>query len=464
MKHLARTVFACVVGALAAVAPCGAAHPAQFPYQKALAAPDEPGKRFGLFALDDALFAATDRAYANMRIYDGTGTETPFLVRARTEERAIVREHLVPTRKVRLDPLPGNQIQIIIERSPSHQAAPSLLELRTTQRDFEKRVSVAGSDDRVVWVPLASDQPVFDYSRYIDIRNVRVEMTARAFRFYRVIIANVTERFRSPLAQILRERDKHGALRTAERRRVEDRDFRIEEIRLFERRETARPGARVTRDYPTHSLCVENRQDRKETRVTFGTDRQPVTALRLLTPTENYSRSVSVEIADREGGPWRRIRTGRVMRVTTGTFSIDQTRLQLGTAVRAAWVRFSIFNEDNPPLLVTGMETEGEVHEVLFLGKPGNTYRVLYGGNPGSKPPSYDIARLVGTAKDLAPCLCNIGPQAPNPDAKRLSIHRLLSGKALLWIAVCAVLVVLMWILVQTTRKVERLPQEPDRE
>jgi hypothetical protein len=465
MKASRARVFrlsAAILGSVAAawlVPAAGAAAPAEaFPRVKALRPAAPPTRQIASFDLDEALFAATDRSYANLRILDEEGAETPFLVRCKKEKKTVLSETATPARTVALETLPDNRIEIVVEREETGQTAAAIL-LHTQQRNYEKQVAVFGSHDRASWKLLTESRPIFDYSRFIDLQNNRVDFEGGSFRYYKVVISNITQTEQSPLTRIARETRDGKLFSQIENGDFLRQDFRVERLELREKKTSEVRTTTVANRYSVLDLKAAALPGEKKTVVTFDTRRVPLTQLTLLASNPNFSRSVIVEATDdaAEKPAWQYIVSATVSRIDAGSFRQANTTVPLAGPRRFLRYRLTINNLDSPPLEISGVEAVGEAHEVLFFGSPGKEYRVFYGAQ-GLPAPRYDIGAVLANAETADTDVYAPGAEAPNPSFRPRPAAGFQDNRKLLVGAVVLMVLVLSWMIVRTLRRVDAAP------
>jgi hypothetical protein len=432
-----------------------AAFPHLKPLQPPAAARDRP---IASFDLDEAVLAASDPAFANLRVVDERGAEVPFLVRTRRERQTVRQDAVIRSRLVSVEALATNRVRILLQNEQPERVA-SALRLITPQKNYEKQVWAYGSADRTAWRELAAGRPIFDYSRLLDLQNTAIELEPAACAWYRIEVANITESEQSPWMRISRERRDGRLFSEIEDARFRRQDFRIDRLELLERTlAEVRTGA-VTGRYAVTDFVAETPRGARKTVVTFRTARAPLTALTLLTEQPNFSRAVIVEGAETEEEPpvWQTLTDATVQRLDTGSFRRDQSTVRLPRPSRCARYRLSIDNRDSPPLSITGIEARGEVYECLFFSRPDGAYRVLYGASE-ARAPQYDIAAVLREAETAETAPYRLGEPQPNPDYRPAAGWRLLEGRRLLVAAIVLAVLVLTGVIAGALRRVEASP------
>ena len=386
----------CLLLLLAASTSIAAVKPEQFPWSRILTPPPGAKLEIASAVLDSALFDTLDQKMGNLRLFDQSGREVPYLLRPRALRTA--KGHLValglPVTFDQLRELDGNRLELIVSREDKG-ATPAALQLESGIRNFEKLVTVSGSTDRQSWTVLAMDEPIYDYSRYADVRRDTVRFTAARYPWYKIQISNITENKDSPLVQIIRQTRGQNASNETEATSFRREPFRINRLVFLESRATVQTGERETREAAPAAFRVTEDDRKQETTVAFSTLRQPLAAVTLVTDDSNFSRSVRLEGKQEEAPAiWQTLATGRLGRLQAGRISQDTLTLDLPQETRFREYRLVISNLDNPPLAVTGLRLRESLYEAVFFPKAGVSYRLAYGGTDIAAP-RYDTASVL---------------------------------------------------------------------
>lgn len=397
-----------------------------------------------------AISPPADNLPDRLRIIDQENIETPFCFRLKTSAKSAFSENFFPAEVLSFKELPDNRAEIIVKRDVK-QPVPVGLWIHTTKRNFEKQVAVSGSMDRVTWISLAKSVPIFDYSRFIDVRNDRVSLAANAFIFFKIEVANITENKDSPLTEIIRKNPGDTDTETMTINAFRKEPFRMERISFLERKETFLPSETETREEVIRELAISPDPDNRRTIVTFDTASQPLTALTLEIKESNFSRPVSVAGADISGGPWTELVLERISRIDAGKVHQQHLTIPLNSERRYRHYRIIIDNQDNPPLTVAGIRAKENIYEVLFFPKTGSHYRLYYGGS-GSVAPKYDTETVLRAIPPDASLAWVMGNEQKNPIFKSSARLPWFNSKILLVTAVIFMVGVLVWAIYRTTR------------
>jgi hypothetical protein len=362
-----------------------------------------PIEATGLVAvrLDGDVHAAAADDYGDLRIVDGQGVEVPYVVRdVATTDRGI-EERLGRAIISEAQPRPDGSLEVTVTLGDTlGRVRPAGFRLLTRLHDFEHRVTVAWSADGSDWMTLVEDALVYDYSRFVDVRDLSVVLPAapdvRPGGRYRLVIGDVTQEQQSRLSELTRTLAAGVERKVEEKTVVERRPFRLDGIEFWYTAEVEKSARPVLEDRATGGLRVTREPGGRATRITVDARRQPVTEFGIVTDSRNFSRSLTVERPvepDRDG----RLRRGRPIASTTIT-RIDVAGLrreQLAIPLpesRLEAYDLVIDDGDSPPLAVAGVTARGPAREAVFLAEPGGAYRLAYGGDRAA--PRYDTAAI----------------------------------------------------------------------
>lgn len=421
--------------------------------------------------LDADVHAAVGIGYGDLRILDAAGVEVPHVVRdvTRTDRRPM-RRTASATRPI-AKPLAGDGLEItVVLGAGQDRIVPEAFTLRTPLHDFEHRVSVSWSVDGQEWKPVVSEALIYDYARFIDVRDVTIPLPATPARGpggrYRIVIGDVTQEQQSRLAELTRTLAGGEPREVRETTLVDRRPFRIDGIELVYTEEVEQRASLVLADHATVGFRTAREPDGRATRITVDTRREPVTAITLATDSKNFSRPLSVEqpvAADRDGQRrrGRPLATATITRIDVAGIHREQLTIPIPES-RLPTYDVVIDDGDSPPITVTGVTVRGPAREAVFLAEPAGGYRLAYGGDRAA--PRYDTAAIrAALAARAVATSATLGPETvvatPPPAAEPFRL--LADGR--FQVAVIAVLAAIL--AVALFRAAQRLDaQAPPRE
>ncbi|MFO7535519.1 MAG: hypothetical protein R6X19_07545 [Kiritimatiellia bacterium] len=456
----ARPLAALALAILASTTLAAKLDSARYQYRLDLTLPDQPPPE-ELYAvrLPPALFAQTQDSLADVRVADETLLSVPLEITRRTEVVRETHRTAVAFRRIGFsENAAANRVELIYECT-NHPAGPTGITLHTPLRDFEKEVTVEAGNDGKTWLPLATGAVIFDASRFMDVSRKEVPFPPNRHRYFRIVLNDVTDTQVSPVAEIARYvgTSETGAVQHTDRTlSLQNRDFRIDRIDFW--REEQHDSAARTRliAYPVTNFTVRLDEKKNRTVVRFEAGRTPVTRVRLLTRSRNFSRPFALYAESeqpRNGRPARRLASGSLSQFAFR--SLSQTNLTIAIPeTRCSAFELVIENGDNPELALDGAILEGPELQLLFFGMAGAKY-ALYYGDPGAEKPGFDTTAirmaldhgLMGRQLDV--------PQAetPNPGWKKPGGFRF-NAKAALGGAMTVMVLVLGAALFKAARRV----------
>lgn len=411
--------------------------------------------------LDADVFADVRDGLPDLRLYDDVGLPTPYVVRkAQATKTRTVRKTWTPQR-LEAKPLGDDGLEITVKLD-DRDPRPEGVRLVTALRDFEHRVRVFTSADGKNWESAADEALVFDYSRFVDVRNDDVSLPKTEQRHYRFVVDDATAEQESELLTLTRRLRGADETERTEKVTIDRRPFRIDrlEFRVDERQERAAGDEKIV--YPISGFRVETDAKNRRTVVTIDVPRPPLTALRIETPDRNFSRRTVVEVKATRGvqTEWRSIGEGTLSRVDFKNLQRENSAIGFPES-RHAQYRLVIDDRDSPPLQITGVAAEGNAYDLFFMAAPGQRYRLKY-GSPDAPSASLDAAAVEEVLnKGFRPLAAELGEPHREPSVARATPWRwteLLNNRLLMGGVIVLLAAVLGWGLVRAVKRVENLP------
>ncbi|MEI8139179.1 MAG: DUF3999 family protein [bacterium] len=437
----------------ASTLPLAGVTPDAFKQFKSLQPPAGLSTEIGSFTLDAELFDVLDAPPTNLRLFDATGRETPFLLRLKIPLRTV--ETLQPFAPAKIESfrtLENNRIEMVVARDPKHPQ-PGALQFESGVRNFEKLVTVAGSTDRQSWTLLATNEPIYDYSRFVDVRRDRVPISTGNYLWYRIEVSNITENKDSPLVEIIRQTRGGQAGNETEATSFRREPFRMDRIIFLGQQLSVVAGDPATLERDLTHWTVNQDLPRQQTILTFSTLREPLVAIIPKTEEANFSRAVTLEGRATTQEAWQTLANGRITRIRAGIIQQDCMTLTLPCEYRGRLFRLTIQNQDNPPLTFAGLRARYNTYEALFFPKSGMTYQVYFGGTE-IPAPKYDVATVLAAIPAGSGAQWTVGAAQPNPTFKKQSKTGGVSGKTLLTVSLILMIGILMPIIIKLSRKI----------
>ncbi|NQU38640.1 MAG: hypothetical protein HQ523_01675 [Lentisphaerae bacterium] len=393
---------------------CGAVESAPFKYIREITTTSAQ-EEIAAIPLDESSWELLQADAADLRVFNGADTVVPHLMRRAMAKRLRRVQVVAPSRVTGLREMEGNRIEIEMALDGDALAADQLW-LETPLKDFERRVSVDGVGEEGTTVRLVTDALIYDYSRYMDVRHVSVDLPRNDHRLLRVTIDAVTDSAQSPRTEITRTLREDTELQRTETTAETVRPFRINTARLYTHRDEERNRETLSRDYRVKEWSVSEDAKRRISTIEIESYHTPLTALIIETPARNFTRRATVQIPYQRDGreQWRSIGAGVLSRISFRDFSRETMAIELPEQ-QSHRFRVLLHNGDAPPLRLEGLRGRGPLWQALFLAAPGQSYRLLLGSEQVPAPlfDTAHIERLL--ARDIAPRPFEIGPLMDNP-------------------------------------------------
>jgi hypothetical protein len=342
---------------------------------------DLAGEGLAAIAPDVEVFGQAAPGLVDLRVVENGETEVPFQI---VVERGMHQQGLLPARIRDLGVVPEEHTSFVVETNQPG-ALHNEVEVLTPSRNFQRTVQVEGSDDAENWAVLRQGGRIFDFTLRdpsFTTRNTRISYPDSTARYLRV--------------RILDQQEQPLTITGASVSSVQDRPDResLYSADIIGRSEEEQPRASVLNlDLKVNGL--------------------PTSRVRVNTGQVNFYRRVLLE-ASGDSQTWETISTsGELFSYDTPKFVGSQLTVTYPETTRR-YLRLTIYNQDNPPLEIVGLEVYGVSRRLLFPARPGASYRLYY-GNADARAPSYDLARFLPYLETEGLPLGDLGAQADNP-------------------------------------------------
>jgi len=423
-------------------------------------------------ALDGDVYAVTRSGYPDLRMLKGADEEVAFLVRRATAKVGRKVKQVWTAKDIALHPLEEGGLEITFRIDlKEHPEQPQGIRLITPLRNFEHHVQIESSADGKTWELLVEEGLIFDYSQFMDVQNLAIELPAslgKAWSWLRITIDDVTQEQQSQLLQLSRNLNGATEIGRTEQLTIRRQPFRIDRIELWH---DAMRLDMVRDQRVDHSLTIQRIEQDAEahkTHVYLKSRREPLTRLTLVTTDRNFSRAARVEVRHDDSGrdgsgkeSWQAISSAQLAHFDFR--SLQRKSLSIGIPEhRETDYRLVIENRDSPPLSVKNVTAQGNAYEVVFLAAPKVDYRLAYGSTTLSAP-NFDTAALTATlGEGFTPIAASLGEAielevAPEPSEPLLK--RLLNNGPLLTAIIAVLAVLLAAGLTRATRNLEGMEE-----
>lgn len=434
-------------------------------YSKTIDLPSQSIEQFASIVMDEELYFGTTESWHDLRILDGDRKEVPYLVHQQSKEKRSTHQQSTIVSKPQVRPLTENNLEIsfTIDRK-KHPHAIDGIALTTSLRDFEHRVKVeTRTSDTSPWRTLVADALIYDYSRYMDVRNLEVPFTEKSSNTdevqFRVLIEKITQEKESQFLVLTRTLKNGVQTKQEETLAINRETLHIDSLSYWHQVDSVSSKEPLLTDYPIQLESRREDEKNKNTIIEFSSKRQPLSLLQVITEDTNFHRNVTLyavntgnsqdHLAEKE----QRLTESSITKISLPKSS--QTNLTIPfPPIRNSRYRLVIENGDSPPLKDISLKASGESYEILFLTAPNQKYSLTY-GNLLLNAPNYDLLAIRTALDSKIPAISGrLGAATPirlvdpRPTWERLFENRLVLGALF-----TLLLGILAWTLYQASKR-----------
>lgn len=365
------------------VSACFAAERSDFEYFLSLEGTGEADTPVRM-ALAPELIALTSNQFADLRVFDDQGKETPYIIYTQQPAPASSFDWQVLTYHS------SAGVQTVVLERPVHiRGIVQELVVDTPNRDFEKKIEIFASSNQQAWTLLAAGA-IFDFSSRINLRKTRLEFLATTTKYLKI---QLHENIALPeQGENLRFRYKDLEFAVGEQ-------FGTSELTLTRFRSQAMPEDARSVEY-SHMTFVQPQahlDEDKNTIVSLGRVNLPLERVNLRLDKGFFYRTVELLTAQQDqDDAYFAVAQDVIYRVP----GIDEEKTFLEFhQPQYPYLRLKIVNHDNPPLKVQEVTVFWAQRDLYFIPEPGRSY-ALYCNGPAGQAPKYDIQQLIPQKSD----------------------------------------------------------------
>ncbi|MCG8598944.1 MAG: DUF3999 domain-containing protein [Verrucomicrobiales bacterium] len=443
-----------------------------FEFQRSLRG-EAAEESLGVALLDADVFREARSDLSDFRLFDTSGETpqlVPFLIQEMEPEAKASPSRIIPSKIIDFSEAKNGAITLIVELE-NHAGRAASVTISTPLRNFEKQVSVEGSNDRSAWENVVEKEAVFDFEKYVDFRRTTIPLPENPFRFFRIRISEASDEMRSRVRAVRKSVSDRLGTTVEESFEIETRPFRVENL-IFSTAKTSveeRIGNIVS--YPASLLGTKINKEKKRSEILLDIENCPVDTLWFETKDRNFRRQVELQVpagtapaATVEGvDSWRTAKRGTIYHFQLGEYSDSDPEIEFTLPAgkkRPRWIRVLIENGDSPPVTISDVKAFGKVYQLRFLASPGETYVSRFGSNDTElKAPQFDLAAIrMANQKGLEKTRFYFNEIEANPSFSGSAPAKpVLNQTWMLWIAIAAVVACLIFVLVRAGAKIQDL-------
>ncbi|KKU51578.1 MAG: hypothetical protein A3F26_02015 [Candidatus Ryanbacteria bacterium RIFCSPHIGHO2_12_FULL_47_12b] len=395
-------------------------------FKKRIEGVSSPG--FVLLDLDEEVFNGAKENFSDIRIVSDNGGEVPFTFAPQGDRSQISN---LPARMFDLSFREGESTEFTVDLGSAGQFHNNVT-IGTPSENFRRVVEIEGSNDASSWRTLTKKGQIFDFTvrdeRPAHVEDTTIDYPESTVRYLRVKILD------------------HG----------ED-PLRVEGVTVSLHVNTA---AKETVFQPEISAVENSKDQATEIIADLGGKGIPTRRARFSIGGENFNRRVDVSASnDRQSG-WRFVGSGVVFRTDTSKFQGENIEFYY-PETQTQFLKFSIYNRDDQPLDIRGLQVFGVVRTLVFNASEESSYTLFY-GNTEARRPQYDIERLFPYLEEGSMSRVSLGPQEKNSDYSPPLPPLTERNKFLLPTALGVIVAILAFLLLRLfTKKIEPLSDGP---
>lgn len=336
------------------------------------------------FPLPVEVFKKCFRLASEIRIFDSTGLEIPFLI-IDNKEGPEVPEYFD------LEITGYNDFagySIVSLKSPKPTVPIIQLQLSVPQRDFKKSVELAGSYDQKIWTVLAKDS-IYDFSSQVDLRKTDISFAKSDFPNLRLKISDDMKK--NPIPDSIQLKYDKLEFRVDQAKSEKLRFDRIT-AKAVEKTEKKMIMDQVS----FQSLPIElNKERNSEINLEANL---PFSRIDLGVDGNYFYRTVSVYGSESgEKDAFHFITTGAIYKFPL--LGREESKSFVEPTPFAdhyfRYYKIIVENKNNPPLDIKKITFLWIQKNLFFVGLKDNSHYRLFVGNPDADLPDYDIARFI---------------------------------------------------------------------
>ena len=421
----------------------------------------DPGQASLLaIGLDTAVYAASREDFADLRLLDQDGGETPYLLQKIANRKTVVQRlsSRIETQSVQKTGAEGIVMTLVLAKDAANIDGLSIV---TGQHNFEYSLQVQASADGKQWRTVVDKAVIYDYAQTLAVENRDIALPANSDRYFKIIFAKASQTRAAELMELTRTLS-HGQEESRnEKLQIQQQALHIERIEAWYVQAQTLPESPQQFDYPLGNFHLSQDAGQKSSLLDIDSPRLPLTGFKLQINTANFSRSAEVLIPLQYGVETRLqvIAAAQLQAVHFQDFNRENTELVFPEQRREHY-RIVLQNQDNPPLAIAGVSGVGHGYQLVFLPQADKSYRLFYGGNQLAKP-VYDTAAILELLSKGYPLhSAEFGPEsAIAQHAEKPDISKFLHSNLLLGVMIGLMVVVLTWSLYRVGKRVGRMPE-----
>ena len=320
---------------------------------------EEAGPGTVRFDLDDQVYDKTNYDYGDLRVIDSENRETPFILSA--SQPSYIANTYAPT-LLNSSFIAGVNSSAILDFGENPPEV-NRLTINTGAENFQRNVSIYGSQTNGNWRTIKTDAYIFDFTdrrASFQSSNTTIDFPKSVFRYLKIVIddsenapveiASVTANLKSKLEAEAKERTP---------------DWHVEE----------NPNSQTTLVF-----------------IDLGAAGIPSNKAALDVTDKNFNRSVTI-FGSNDNETWRGLDQDNIFRIQTAKFQGEKLELNY-RETNDRYLKLVVQNYDDQPIEITGLKVYSINRRITYLADENHSYRLYY-GSPKAKTPQYDLKSYI---------------------------------------------------------------------
>lgn len=380
-----------------------AVEPADFLFQCAVESPQDaaPGV-IASFKLDADAYSVLSSNGANMRLFDDTGAQAPFLFRKSKVKKAIAVFRPVDAAMLDLSSTPDGKQEMVLESR--NTVRPVFVVIYSEGRPMWKKIKAYGSHDCVLWHELVKDAAVYDLQAFGGPAATDVEINQGDYPYLKFVISEMGGDEKAALAGLALSGKGPDEGQTSD-------ELEASQIKLCVRDETSETVDNLDVEYRVLNYSVSSAGQDGKVAIRFDAERVPLRKVWLAVGAGPFAATARLYRAggadsDAVDAPsvdddaaWLEIKVAPVYRLASGASGREDLQIRLDKAVRSAHYKLVLESTGGLPL-IDGLRITGEAHEAVFLPQAERNYTLYYGGTVVTELPEPDESIRLAVASE----------------------------------------------------------------
>ncbi len=427
-----------------------------FQYSRPIAVDGTTNEEIFSAPLDSDVFAATRDGFPDLRVFDNNHRLVPFLVQNVTKDQVRKVRKFSAAENPAVHPQENGGMEIRL-RLQKEDPSASGIRFVTPLENFEQQVQVFAIIDGAE-TSLVHDARIYDYRQFMDVRQTELEFPATTAREFRIVVNALTTEQDSRLLELSRTLKDGTEEARRETTMIERRPFRIDRIEFLNEQAEVTERSGSIQTWPVADLKVTEDVEKQQTIVEVTSRREPLTTLKLMTNSLNFSRKAAVQVLRNSEveSKWEAVSEATLSRFSIRDFHEEHLVISM-PETRGESYRIVIENGDSPALTIESVEASGHQYELIFLRAGSDSVRLEYGSDTADAPQQDTVALTTVLNRKLIPISATLGKpsRSPVPSLTPLNPKSLLNNPILLGTIVALLVFVLGWGLYKAAGRID---------